>query len=220
MRPLPVAALLALSALAGCAATDTATSTSQAPAAAGEDFDALAVGGKPTGWTVHKGAWGAAGNGTDKAHPLVLRGAGEAEPGLGSIVAPLSAADFEASVAFKMMSGEHPQGAGLVFHFQDDDNYQIIRYSITENGWHLFTVIDGNRQKQGAASVADETHPEANQWVGFRMESNGGHVLAFDGATKVIDYQLPAGAALRGGLGPFVRGDTVAVFDDFTANTI
>jgi hypothetical protein len=220
MRPLPVAALLALSALAGCAATDTSTSTSQAPAAIEEEFDTLAAGGKPAGWTVHKGTWGAAENSTDKAHPLVLRGAGEAEPGLSSIVAPLSVADFEAAVAFKMVSGQHPQGAGLVFHFQDDDNYQIIRYSITENGWHLFTVIDGNRQKQNAASVAGETHPEANQWVDFRVESKAGHVLAYDGATKVIDYQLPTGAAPSGGVGPFVRGDTVAVFDDFTTNSV
>ncbi|MEA3143587.1 MAG: hypothetical protein QOG31_911 [Thermoplasmata archaeon] len=212
--PLPaLAAVLALSA-AGCIGDSASTATQAPTGPVDEAFDALAPDGKPSGWTVHKGSWGAASNATDAAHPLVLRGAGVAEPGLSSIVPPQSFTDFEATVAFKMLSGQHPQGAGLVLQFKDDDNYQIIRYSTTENGWHLFTVTAGNREKQGSASVAGETHPEQNQWVNLRVVSSGGHVQAFDGATKVIDYTLPATASHSGGVGPFVRGDTVAVFDD------
>lgn len=198
------------SALTGASSTKTVS----------EDFDNRTPGEKPQGWTTHLGVWGAAENASDSAHPKVLLGSGQADPGLSSIVAPEGYTDFEARVSFKMMSGEHPQGAGLVFHVFDDDNYQIIRYSITENGWHLFTVIDGNREKQSSASVTGETHPGNNEWVDFRVESKGGHVTAFDGDTKVIDYTLPNDAAQYGGAGPFVRGNTIAVFDDFFVEPI
>ncbi|HEX2065309.1 MAG TPA: hypothetical protein VHI93_00715 [Candidatus Thermoplasmatota archaeon] len=214
MRPIPVLVALAVIALAGCMRAPPAPNVPLATSAA-EGFDTIAPGSTPAGWTVHLGAWGVVENVTDPAHLLVLRGAGQADPGLSSIVAPVAVGDFNATVAFKMLSGEHPQGAGLVFGFQDDENYQIVRYSLSENGWHLFTVLDGNRQKRSDASVTGGTLPQANEWVFLRVESRAGHVQAFDGPTKVIDYTLPAEAVRVGGVGPFVRGNTVAVFDDF-----
>lgn len=208
-----IAVLIAGLSLAGCLEAPLAPPV--LATSASEGFDTLAPGAIPAGWTAHRGSWGVVGNVTDPTHLLVLRGAGEADPGLSSLVAPVAVGDFNATVSFKMLSGEHPQGAGLVFGFQDEENHQILRYSLSENGWHLFTVLEGNRQKRSEGSVVGGTLPQFNEWVTLRVESRGGHVQAFDGSTKVIDYRLPAEAVRVGGVGPFVRGDTVAVFDDF-----
>jgi hypothetical protein len=227
--PSSTLALLVAALFAGCSGNgdgDTSTTTSATSEqtiakTVEEDFDGLAVGARPPSWQFNRGAWGNANNASDTAHPKVLEGAGDADVGLSSITAPGSYTDFEAAVSFKMISGEHPQGAGLVFHYFDDENYQIIRYSASEQGWHLFTMVDGNRQKQDAASVTPPTtNPEVGVWVDLRVESSGEHVKAFDGNTLVIDYDLPADAARHGRVGPFVRGNTIAAFDDFRVEAI
>lgn len=182
-----------------------------------ESFDALDAGAVPAGWEKELGTWGAAENRTDTAHPKTMRGAGQADPGLSSLVAKPAGTfgDFEAEVSFQMLSGEHPQGAGMVFHWVDEENYQIIRYSISESGWHLFTMNDGNRNKESAATAAGGTSPAFGDWVNFRVVSENGHITAFDGATKVIDYVLQDADAKVGYVGLFTRGDTVTLFDNF-----
>jgi len=210
--------LLTVAAFAGCAqAPPPKTSTSPGPAGHEfeENFDTLNEGDRPMGWGVDRGTWGAHTNLTDTAHPRVMRGAGDgAEPGVSSLVASQgSYTDVEIFLKFKMVSGD--AGAGLVLHYVDEKNYEIVRYSIRENDWHLFTMVDGNRQKQSEGSVGGNyTHPDLGQWVTMRVESRGGHVEAFQDAVKVISYDLQPDASKSGRVGLFVRADMVADFDD------
>jgi 3-keto-disaccharide hydrolase len=217
-----VVVLALVSVLSGCTTSKdhTATPTSSTMASGTEfteNFDTVADGERPSGWETHDGQWGARTNLTDPLHPKVMRGAGADPPGLSSLVAPGGAfTNLEAYVKFKMVSGD--AGAGLVIHWQDDKNYEIVRYSIRENDWHLFTMVQGNRQKQDTATVgANYTHPDLGEWVILRVTSEDGHVEAFQGSTKVISYDLGSDAAKSGRIGLFVRGDMVADFDDLEA---
>jgi hypothetical protein len=189
----------------------TATTFAQGPGA-NQSFDGASI---PTGWVAHKGNW------TTKAgtggHEKVLEGKGDADPGLSSLVdhADGEYSDFTLEVDFMMISGEHPQGAGVVFDWKDDKNYQIVRYSISEQGWHIFTVVNGNRNKQDEATLENTTAPQFGQWVHLKVVQQGNEVNVYDGATRVLEYFLKDQDSKSGFIGVFCRGDTLAQFDNF-----
>lgn len=194
-------------------ATTTSTSSSGLGAAACPATDATTV----AGYTKHGGNWTTLAS--FDGHASVV--CGTTASAVVSLVQDAgSFTDFEAAVSFNMLAGD--SGAGLVTHYKDEQNFNIIRYSIREQGWHLFTMVAGNRQKQDAASVTPPTtNPELDQWVTLTVRSEGGHVTAYDGATKVIDYTLKAEASHEGKIGFFLRdAGMAAVFDDLTANAL
>ncbi len=128
--------------------------------------------------------------------------------------------NLEANVSFNMLAGD--SGAGLVIHFADDENFNIVRYSPREQGWHLFTVIHGSRDKQQDASVTPPTtNPEMHQWVELRIVSTDGFIEAYDGDVKVIEFMLPAEASHQGRVGYFLRDEGMAAgFDDFAVRAM
>ena len=226
VRPKLLLAMTLIAALSGCAdtadhgdeSTSGTTSTSSASTITySEQFES----GMPTGWAVHNGGtWTAFSNSSDTEHPNSLKGVGKADPGFSSLVGLQSYTDFEATMKFRIEDGVEQQAAGIVVHFYDDGNYQIIRYSINENSWHLFTFVDGTRTKQPDATLEAQTHPDFHQWIDLRVESKEGVITVHDGTTKVIEYRLSASDIDFGGIGPFVRGDATALFDDLTVDPL
>jgi beta-xylosidase len=197
---------------AGCLGSETKITTPGLTASGGCNVS-IANAAIP-GWTVHRGSW--AKLASAEGHADVVCGA--ASEALSSLVHEQGEfTDFEAEVSFNMQEGD--SGAGLVIHYEDDQNYNIVRYSPREQGWHIFTVIAGNRQKRDAGSITPPTtNPELDQWVALRVESRDGRVEAWDGSTKVIDYTLADGASHEGRIGYFLRdAGMVALFDDFQA---
>jgi hypothetical protein len=184
-----------------------------------QGFDTTPMGSVTTGWKKYDGTWAAQANTTSPLHPTVMQGQGR--DALASLVANEAGTftDVNVSVDFNMIQGEHPQGAGLVWHFQDDQNYNILRYSISEQGWHVFTMIKGTRDKRDAGTLANGTSPQFNEWHHLTLTSIGGHVKVWDGDTQVIDYTLPSDASHDGRVGIFVRGTGVAQFDNFAVKT-
>lgn len=219
-----LAVSLLLGSLAGCNGSDDGddgpTTTSQPSTGQPflETFTTWSPGSAPAGWSIHNGAWGGFQNLTDIAHTNVARGSSASGAALNSIVADKAGTyrDMELKVAFKMLEGE--AGAGVVTHFWDENNYNILRYSVREQGWDVFTMIDGERVKRDEASVLEPTtHPEFGQWVQLRVVSQAGHLTAYDGAVKVLDYALPTEASHVGAVGLFLRDvGTTALFDDLS----
>ena len=207
--------LLAVSLLSGCfgGSADGEPSSTTSSTSEPDLCQTVEEGTAVAGWVAHGGLWG----------PVAAM-EGHNEVVCGKATAPVQSlvrsggtySDFEANVSFNMLAGD--SGAGLVIHFANDENFNIIRYSPREQGWHLFTMVNGNRDKQQNASVTPPTtNPELHQWVALRIVSKEGHVTAFDGPTKVIDYELPDAASHQGSVGYFLRDEgMVALFDDFS----
>jgi hypothetical protein len=146
---------------------------------------------------------------------------GKADRALSSLVRDAdSFRDLEANVTFRMLAGD--SGAGLVLHFRDERNFNIVRYSPREQGWHIFTVVEGNRQKQDEGSVTPPTtNPELGEWVGLRVRSEGGNVTAWHGDVKVIEYTLRPEASHEGRVGLFLRDEGMAAhFRGFSARAL
>ena len=61
-----------------------------------------------------------------------------------AVVRDLTAADVDVSVRVKPVSGRVDQAAGLVWRFQNEDNYYIVRANALENNVVLYKVEKGN----------------------------------------------------------------------------
>lgn len=193
------------------ASTKAAATTSQAvPPAGHEAHEAFAGTSLPSGWVAHNGNW--------TINASKLEGEGDGRIGFSSLVnhGAGSFSVFTLDINFMMLSGEHPQGAGVVINWKDEKNYQIIRYSISEQGWNLFTLVDGTRDKQSSATVSNSAAPDFGTLVHLKVTQKDGKVMAYDGDAKVIEFTLRSNDSKSGFVGAFCRGDTVADFDDFS----
>ena len=62
-----------------------------------------------------------------------------------AVLSDVTAADFDLSVRFKPISGRVDQAAGLVWRYQNQDNYYIVRANALEDNVVLYKVEGGKR---------------------------------------------------------------------------
>lgn len=84
------------------------------------------------------------------------------------------AKDVELSVSFKAVRGKEDQGGGLVWRYQDADNYYIARMNPLEDNFRVYKVIAGKRirlgTKEGLKVPAGEWHAISISQVGDKIE--------------------------------------------------
>src|SRR6516225_3864237 len=56
--------------------------------------------------------------------------------------------DVEASVSFKANKGKNDQGGGIVWRYQDANNYYVCRMNPLESNFRVYKVVDGKRAKE------------------------------------------------------------------------
>lgn len=181
-----------------------------------EPADQAINGISPSPRKVLDGTWTVEPDGAAYAGANVMFGQGDADPGFSMLLFPIAGepSDVAIEVAFRIGCVEHPHGVGVVLHVADGgDDYQIVRYSASEDSWDLFTVRGGERIKHDAAWVGDGTDPSPGEWTLLRVTSTAGRVQAYDGETMVLDFQLEAADASSGQVGLFLRGGSDAAFD-------
>jgi hypothetical protein len=122
-------------------------------------------------------------------------------------VAPL--ADLALSVKCKPISGNVDQGCGLVFRYQDANNYYVTRANALEENVRFYYVKNGRRQqlKSWSGKV------KSGVWHDYKVEAKGDHfVVTFDGkqVLDVTDKTFPQ----PGKVGVWTKADSVIYFDD------
>jgi hypothetical protein len=118
-------------------------------------------------------------------------------------------ADLALSVKCKPVSGEVDQGCGLVFRYQDANNYYVTRANALEDNVRLYFVKDGRREqiKSWSGKV------KSGVWHDYKVEAKGAHfVITFDGK-KVIDASDKT-FAQPGRVGVWTKADSAIYFDD------
>src|SRR5205085_4973207 len=82
--------------------------------------------------------------------------------------------DVKASVAFKAVRGKNDQGGGLVWRYQDANNYYVARMNPLEDNYRVYKVVDGKRiqleTKEGLKVPVDEWHTLKIKQVGDHIE--------------------------------------------------
>jgi Domain of Unknown Function (DUF1080) len=139
-----------------------------------------------------------------------------------AVVSDVTAADLDLSVRFKPVSGRVDQAAGLVWRYQNQDNYYIVRANALENNVVLYKVEGGKRTdlplKGEGRTYGKKSEVPAGQWSTLRVVANGRVFEAYLNGTKLYEVE-DATFTQAGKIGVWTKADSVTQFDDLTVTT-
>jgi hypothetical protein len=128
-------------------------------------------------------------------------------------------ADGDLSVKFKITGGRHATTAGIVWRYQDQNNYYLLDFSAGENRIALYRVQDGERRpipisgaNSSSSGVKHEIH--LNQWYVAKVTFQGSRVHVSFGNRWLFDAE-DSGIQTQGKTGLWTMAGTMAEFDDY-----
>jgi hypothetical protein len=139
-----------------------------------------------------------------------------------AVLSDIAAADVDLSVRFKPISGRVDQAAGLVWRYQNQDNYYIVRANALEDNVVLYKVENGKRTdlplKGAGRTYGKKADVAAAQWSTLRVTATGPRFEVFLNGTKL--YEVEDSTFTQGGkVGVWTKADSVTQFDDLTVVT-
>lgn len=121
--------------------------------------------------------------------------------------------DVVVSVAFKAVEGEKDQGGGVVWRYQDANNYYVARFNPLEDNLRLYKVVAGKRTqletREGLKAPAGEWHTLKVRHVGDRIECRLDDKKQIEANDDAI--------ARAGKVGLWTKADAWTYFDNFRA---
>jgi hypothetical protein len=138
------------------------------------------------------------------------------------VITDLAAADVDLSVRFKPISGQIDQAGGLVWRYQNQDNYYIVRGNALEDNVVLYKVEGGKRTdlplKGEGRTYGKKTDVPAGQWSTLRVVANGRLFEVYFNGAKLYEVEDDTFSA-PGKVGLWTKADSVTQFDDLTVIT-
>jgi hypothetical protein len=139
-----------------------------------------------------------------------------------AVVPDIMAADVDLSARFRPVSGRVDQAAGLVWRFQNEDNYYIVRANALENNVVLYKVEKGTRTdlpvKGEGRTYGKKTQVPSGQWSTLRLVATGPRFEVFFNGSKLYEVE-DATFTQAGKAGLWTKADSVTQFDDVTIVT-
>jgi hypothetical protein len=178
------------------------------------NFDQDKPGSPPAGWTAGttgtgKPRWAVEADATAPSAPNVLR-----QSGAGTfpwcVKKDASIADGFVEVKFKPISGREDQAGGVVWRWQDGDNYYVARANALENNVSLYYTANGRRY---TIKYVDAPVP-GNVWHTLRVEFAGRKIRVILNGKTTIEQEDDR-IAKAGAVGVWTKADSVTAFDDF-----
>ncbi len=179
-----------------------------------ENFDKTATGALPAGWScgvTGKGTsrWQVEADASATSKPNVLKQSGAGDfPWC--VKNSTAIKDGFVEVKFKPLAGNRDQAGGVVWRWEDGDNYYVARANALENNVSLYYTEKGSRKtiKYIDAPVA------GNVWHTIRVEFSGTKIsVALDGKRYIQEDD--SHIAGTGAVGVWTKADSVTAFDDF-----
>jgi hypothetical protein len=134
-----------------------------------------------------------------------------------------SAKDVEVSVRFKPISGKKDQAAGIVWRWQDKDNYFVVRANALEDNVVAYKTVAGKRSSIGikgdAKSYGVKTQVPPNQWSTLRVRMVGNLAEIYLNGRKLFDVENDA-FTKAGKVGLWTKADSVTYFDDLKVSSL
>ncbi len=179
-----------------------------------ESFDTMKAGQPPDGWLA-----GVTGGGSHKwiieadasapSKPNVLKQSAEGTYPF-CVKKDVSIKDGFVEVKFKAVAGKEDQAGGLIWRFQDGDNYYITRANALEDNVTIYHTIKGRRSSFKNVN----TKVSSNEWHVLRVDFKGAHfIVSFDG--KIVIEADDRSFSAAGPVGVWTKADSVTIFDDF-----
>ena len=183
------------------------------------DFESDAVGAAPLGFELARTGSGAAGKwivrgekGADKNHVLVQESADPTDNRFPlAVLKEGSYKDVTLSVRARPLSGEVDQGFGLVWRYQDANNYYITRCNADEDNCTIYHTVKGSRR----AFLNQGVKVAKNTWHTLKLEATGDHFVVWYDGQKVLDAK-DVTFKEAGRVGLWTKADSVIEFDELT----
>jgi hypothetical protein len=139
-----------------------------------------------------------------------------------AVLSDVVTADSDLSVRFKPISGRVDQAAGLVWRYQNQDNYYIVRANALEDNVVLYKVENGRRTdlpvKGEGRTYGKKTEVPAGQWSTLRVVAAGRLFEVYFNGAKLYEVE-DATFSQPGKVGVWTKADSVTQFDDLTVVT-
>jgi hypothetical protein len=130
--------------------------------------------------------------------------------------------DGELSVKFKITGGRKVKTAGIVWRYQDQNNYYLLHFSADEHNIVLFRVENGEARavpvlgaKAGSFGVSHDVRE--NEWYVAKVIYRGTQIRVLFGNRLLFDA-VDASLVRQGKTGLWTKAATLAEFDDFKIN--
>lgn len=124
--------------------------------------------------------------------------------------------DVEVSVAFKATAGDKDQGGGVVWRYQDVDNYYVARVNPLEDNFRVYKVVAGKRSPEFQTA---EVKVPAGEWHTLSVKMVGDRIECFLDGKKYLDAKDGTFAG-AGGVGLWTKADARTSFDNFAAKEL
>lgn len=182
------------------------------------NFDDMKAGGVPPAWVcgvTGRGSplWSVVADVTAPSGPNVLRQSGQGTYPW-CVRRGASVKDGFVEVRFKPVAGREDQAGGLVWRWQDGDNYYIARANALEDNVTIYRTVGGTRRQFKSTDV----RVVLNQWHKLRVDFSGSRFrVALDGRAVIEATDDTFGNS--GSVGIWTKADSVTLFDDFSFGT-
>ena len=112
-------------------------------------------------------------------------------------------------VSFKPIAGSVDMAAGVVWRWQDADNYYVVRANALEDNVRIYRVVDGDRQQFDSVVATIRK----GEWATLRVNFVGALFDVFLNGARLLaaDDEAIKGA---GAVGVWTKADSVTAFDN------
>ncbi len=122
--------------------------------------------------------------------------------------------DLELEVRFKAVKGAEDQGGGLIWRYQDPDNYYIARANPLEDNFRIYRVVRGSRRQLKGVYIK----VASGIWHTMRIVAKDDRVECFYDDKKYLEVR--DATFRRGKIGLWTKADAVTHFDDLRVRSI
>jgi hypothetical protein len=139
-----------------------------------------------------------------------------------AVLADVTTANVDLSVRFRPVSGQVDQAAGLVWRYQDENNYYIVRANALEDNVVLYKVQNGQRTdlpvKGEGRTYGKPSKVPSGQWGTLRVVAKGRLFEVYHNGSKL--YEVEDDTFVQPGkVGVWTKADSVTHFDDLMVVT-
>jgi hypothetical protein len=136
-----------------------------------------------------------------------------------AVIADVTAANVDVMVRVKPVSGRVDRAAGLVWRYQDEDNYYLVRANALEDNVVAYKVQNGRRTdlpvRGEGRTYGKPIKVPARQWSSLRVIAAGPRFEVYFNDRKL--YEVEDATFTRAGrVGVWTKADSVTQFDDLT----
>jgi hypothetical protein len=118
--------------------------------------------------------------------------------------------DVEIIVSFKAMEGKLDQGGGIVWRYQDANNYYVARMNPLEDNFRVYKVENGKRSQQFQNAAVKVP---AGEWHQLKIKQIGDRIECFVDGKKYLDVKDDT-FQKAGKIGLWTKADAQTRFDE------